>query len=119
LKAKDIYAASGTSETVFFLTTVANELQTELEWLKAILEQLNASLKDPSASSPMVQDMAGPVRAALVRLRPLMPLLKKFLSKLWSVISHLLIPQEWKLSGKIGSTVLGLGEVKIEITFGP
>ncbi|MBV9670151.1 MAG: hypothetical protein JOZ43_04270 [Acidobacteriales bacterium] len=108
-------------EIGFHLTTLASELQAELEWLKAIIEQLNVMIKQPGAASPwFVSKVAQSVQAALTTIRlSLMPLLRKFLAKLWSIISHLLTPKEWKLKGKVGNTVLGLAEAEIEITFGP
>lgn len=108
--------------TGFRLTTLANELQAELEWLKAIIEQLDAMIKQPgvAVSQWFANKVAQPVEAALTKIRStLMPLLRKFLAKVWSMISHLLTPKEWKLKGKIGSTVLGLAQAEIEITFGP
>ena len=108
--------------TGFRLTTLASELQAELEWLKAIIEQLDAMLNQPGAavSEWFANKVAQPVQAALTKIRLiLMPLLRKFLAKIWSIISHLLTPKEWKLKGKVGSTVLGLAQAEIEITFGP
>jgi len=116
------FGVRGTTATVFRLTTSANELQAEFEWLTSILEQIDIMMAS-SATSPrswMAQKIAQPVQSALLKLKSyLMPLLKKFLSKLWSIISHLLTPKEWKLKGKVGNTVLGLAEAEIEITFGP
>jgi DNA repair exonuclease SbcCD ATPase subunit len=106
----------------FRLTMLANELQAELEWLKAIIEQLDDLIKQASAAVPQwfVKNMTEPVQVVLTKIRSsLMPLLRKFLAKLWSVISHLLTPKEWKLKGKVGNTVLGLAQAEIEITFGP
>jgi hypothetical protein len=78
-------------------------------WLKAILEQLDSIIHATSIGQPIwfPDKVAQPVQAALTKLKSyLMPMLKKFLAKLWSVISHLLTPKEWKLKGKVGNTVL-------------
>ena len=113
-------AAPAYGGTAFYITTMANELQAELEWLKAILEQLDVIVNESSeVGASLLNRVAKPIKTALSQLKTyLMPLLKKFLAKIWSVISHLLTPKEWKLGGKVGSTVLGLAEAHIEITFG-
>ena len=67
-----------------------------------------------------INQVTNPVRAALNKIKTILtPLLKRFLSKIWQIISNLLTPKEWKLQGKVGTGILGLADVGIEITFGP
>lgn len=108
--------------SVFSLSTLANELNAQLEWLKGILGHIENMIQDSALSIPewFVRQVAGPVRTALNKIKTYMaPLLKRFLSKIWQIISNLLTPKEWKLQGKVGTGILGLADVGIEITFGP
>lgn len=108
--------------SAFSLTTLANELNAQLEWLKGILEHIENMIQDSARTIPewFVQQVTSHVRAALNKIKAyLAPLLKRFLSKIWQIISNLLTPKEWKLQGKVGTGILGLADVGIEITFGP
>ena len=44
--------------------------------------------------------------------------LKTVLPRIWSMISHLLAVEEWKVSGQAGTGMFGLAQVGVEITFG-
>ncbi len=113
-RAKEGYALS--------LSTLANELNAQLEWLKGILEHIENMIQDSTQTIPewFVKQVTNPVRAALNKIKAyLTPLLKRFLSKIWQIISNLVTPKEWKLQGKVGTGILGLADVGIEITFGP
>jgi hypothetical protein len=44
--------------------------------------------------------------------------LKTVLPRIWSMISSLLTVKEWTISGQAGSTLFGLAQVGISITFG-
>ncbi|MBL8075578.1 MAG: hypothetical protein JNL29_14515 [Nitrospira sp.] len=106
----------------FSLSTLANELNAQLEWLRGILEHIENMIQDSIETIPewFVRQVTNPVRAALNKLKAyLTPLLKRFLSKIWQIISNLLTPKEWKLQGKVSTGILGLADVGIEITFGP
>lgn len=108
--------------SAFSLSTLANELNAQLEWLKGILEHIENMIQDSTQTIPewFVKQVTNPVRAALNKIKVyLTPLLKRFLSKIWQIISNLLTPKEWKLQGKVGTGILGLADVGIEITFGP
>lgn len=108
--------------TAFSLSTLANELNAQLEWLKGILEHIENMMKDRASDIPdwFINQVANPVRSAIQKIKTyLAPILKRFLSKIWQIISSLLTPKEWKLQGKIGAGILGLADVGIEITFGP
>ena len=108
--------------TAFSLSTLANELNAQLEWLKDILEYIENMIKDSASTIPewFIKQVASPVRSALQRIKSyLTPILKRFLSKIWQIISNLLTPKEWKLHGKVGTSILGLADVGIEITFRP
>ncbi|MEM9008592.1 MAG: hypothetical protein AAGE59_34420 [Cyanobacteria bacterium P01_F01_bin.86] len=48
----------------------------------------------------------------------LMPLIKSIAAQVWQVISSLLTPKEWKIKGSVGTPLLGLANVELEITFG-
>jgi hypothetical protein len=50
----------------------------------------------------------------------LLPLIQSIWSHLWQVISRMLNPKEWTVSGEAGVNLLGLqGNVGLSITFGP
>jgi hypothetical protein len=106
---------------VFYLSTLAGELHAQLEWLRGVLEQIDNMIKKglPGATDWFIAQVTNPVGMALSKIKSyLMPLLKKFLSKIWQIISNLLTPKEWKLKGEIGTGIFGLANVGIEITFG-
>jgi hypothetical protein len=48
------------------------------------------------------------------------PLLAKVASRLWAIISHLLTPKEWQITGDVsgGIPALGMAKVELAITFG-
>ena len=108
--------------SAFSLSTLANELNAQLEWLRGILEHIENMIQDSIQTNPewSVKQVTNPVLTALNKIKVyLTPLLKRFLSKIWQIISNLLTPKEWKLQGKVGTGILGLADVGIEITFGP
>jgi hypothetical protein len=117
----NIESQGSAEKTAFSLSTLANELKAQLEWLKDILEHVERMIKANTERIPewFEERVAKPVRSALQKLKSyLIPILKPFLSKIWQVISNLLIPTEWKLKGNVGTPILGLADVGIEITFG-
>lgn len=108
-------------ENAFALTTLAQELKAQLEWLESMLAYLEDMAAGPVAwprdAAAQVSGAIGAARAKLTGY--LIPLMKRFLSKLWSLISGLLTPKEWKLKGQVGTGLLGLANVEVEISFGP
>lgn len=108
-------------ENAFALTTLAQELKAQLEWLESLLAYLEDMAAGPAAwprgVAAQVSAAVGATRAKLTGY--LIPLFKRFLSKLWSLISGLLTPKEWKLKGQLGTGLLGLASVEVEISFGP
>jgi len=46
------------------------------------------------------------------------PWLQNMWGSVWAVVSKLITPKEWKMKGGIGSSVLGLANAEMEITFG-
>ena len=118
------HSASGRSNegSAFSLAILANELNAQLEWLKGVLEHIENMIQDDTQTTAQwfINQVTSPVRAALNKIKTILtPLLKRFLSKIWQIISNLLTPKEWKLQGKVGTGILGLADVGIEITFGP
>lgn len=106
----------------FSLSTLANELNAQLDWLQGMLAHLEGLVAGRTGNAPgwFTTKVAIPVRSALGKIKArLIPLLKRFLAKIWQIISGLLTPKEWKLKGQVGTGILGLADVGIEITFGP
>jgi hypothetical protein len=109
-------------EEVFPLSILAQELKAQVEWLEGILSHLEEMISSHVSAWPssFPQSVQVPLKSALAKIKSyLIPLIKKFLSKLWSIISGLLTPKEWKLKGKVGTGLLGLADVEVEVTFGP
>lgn len=48
----------------------------------------------------------------------LVPWIKNMWSSVWGIITSLIKPKEWKVSGEIGTPVLGIAKASIEISFG-
>ncbi len=44
---------------------------------------------------------------------------KRISAQFWNLLTGLMTPKEWKLGGTVGISVLGLGNVNVEIAFGP
>jgi hypothetical protein len=47
----------------------------------------------------------------------LVPWITSLWQSVWAVIQRLTTPKEWKISGQLGTSVLGLAQASIEITF--
>lgn len=55
---------------------------------------------------------------AMKWIRSVLQWLKGISAQLWSILINMLTPKERKISGKVGTGVLGLIDVGVEITFG-
>lgn len=98
-------------------TATIQSLRDELAWLEATLEHLERQLPRHEGRSLRLKRK---VRSAKDWVRfSLMPRLKQILSRVWQIVTNLITPKEWKIRGSVGMGLLGLGEVEIEITFGP
>ncbi|ABI60081.1 hypothetical protein [Nitrosomonas eutropha] len=89
------YSAYGRSNegSAFSLATLANELNAQLEWLKGVLEHIENMIQDDTQTTAQwfINQVTNPVRAALNKIKTILtPLLKRFLSKIWQIISNLL-----------------------------
>lgn len=87
--------------------------------LSAVWDRLEAlmtlvELRQPAGGGTL----SGVIGAAKARLSVLGRWIRGLLGRLWSLLSRLMTPKEWKLSGKIGSGPLGLADVAVEVTFG-
>ena len=104
------------------LSALAQELMVQIEWLEGVLGRLEILINSsaPASSAWLIRQIEAPVKSAISKIRTyLIPLVKKLLAKLWTIISGLLTPKEWKLKGKAGTGLLGLADVEVEVTFGP
>lgn len=109
------------SGTGISLAALANELKSQIDWLEGLLKRIQVSIS--SRYTPGINDFRAEllcsVNSSLKRIREyLLPRIKRLLSKIWQLIANLLTPKEWKLHGKIGTSLLGLADAGIEITFG-
>lgn len=99
------------------LSSLAQELNVQLEWFEKILANMDKVLKTKATNlHSRVKNLISDSRARIKNY--LVPLIKQYLTKIWQIISGLLIPKEWKISGSAGD-FMGLTKVGIEITFGP
>lgn len=104
------------------LVSLVNELKAQLAWLEGLFRSLQEMplSQESGLRDFFARHVAHPVQAGLATIRnTLEPLLKRLIAKVWQIICNLLTPKEWKLQGKIGTGILGLADVGIEITFGP
>jgi hypothetical protein len=119
---KDMPVKERQSNEILPLFALAQELTAQIDWLGGVLARLDSMMGNPVPASEdwLVRQIQGPVKSAISKIRSyLIPLVKKFLAKLLSIISGLLTPKEWKLKGKAGTGLLGLADVEVEVTFGP
>ena len=70
-------------------------------------------------SSSVWNKIRGKIQNAVNWVRNhLIPWLQNLWSSVWGIIQTLITPKEWKLSGELGTGVLGFAKASIEITFG-
>jgi ABC-type transporter Mla subunit MlaD len=99
------------------LATLANELQAQFKWLKNLLKNL---VRIASENRSFLNRVQIPARDALGKFKAyLTPLLQTALATMWTIISKFLQVKEWKINGEVGTGVLGLVNVGVEITFEP
>lgn len=89
-------------------------IETLLEWLNQQLD-IAAQQAAPGRAASSTGGILATARGWLASVKSW---LKRICKQLWQLISRLMTPKEWKLTGKVGTGVLGLAEVGIEITFG-
>jgi len=87
------------------LTDLADQVDRKIRLLTARQTQNNASFAQIG-------------QWAKDKLKIIKNWLKSICSRLWQLLSRLLTPKEWKLSGKAGTPIFNLAEVGVEITFG-
>lgn len=83
-------------------------------WVRLETLATLAELRQPTSGGTLSRAI-GAVKG---RLSVLGRWIRGILARLWSLLSRLMTPTEWKLSGKIGSGPLGLADVAVEVTFG-
>jgi hypothetical protein len=93
-----------------------NNLQSQLLAVWARLESL-IDLIGIRQAAPAGQP-SGPIAKLKAWLSALASWIKRISGQLWQLLSRLMTPKEWKLSGDIGTGPFGLANVGIEITFG-
>lgn len=104
------------------LTSTISMLELELNELLRLLEKLDLAFLKMSTGDEQsfIGKTKSGIKSALNSIRNVLkPLLIRFSQRLWKIISGLLTPKEWSISGELGNTVFGLGAVKIEVKFGP
>jgi hypothetical protein len=100
------------------IVTGTGVLDTEASWLANILARTSQGI-GPRGGPVSASIQTGAMEALNWVQQTFMPLIKKILAQLWQVIVGLVRPKEWKVTGSVGSDLLGLGNVQLEITFGP
>ena len=109
------------SATAYSMMTINNELDAQVRWMRSYVGELKKTIAErlpsPGAMALSLKDTLGIVAHKLKK--HLMPILKKLSAKLWQIISKMLTPKEWKISGTVGTGLLGLASVGLEITFEP
>jgi hypothetical protein len=93
-----------------------NNLQSQLLAVWSRLESL-IDLIGIRQAAPTGQ-ASGPIAKLKAWLSALTSWIKRISGQLWQLLSRLMTPKEWKLSGDIGTGPFGLANAGIEITFG-
>lgn len=98
------------------LQGVLSLLEGHLQWLDEQFDALDARL------SPDIAATADAQKGAITRVRgwvkSLLSWLRRIGRQIWQLLSSMMTPKEWKLSGKVGTGPFNLADVGIEITFG-
>jgi hypothetical protein len=101
-----------------FIVTSTGVLDTEARWLGNILTRTSQGI-GPRGGTVSGSLQTGAREALTWVQQTFLPLIQKILAQLWQVIAGLVRPKEWKVLGSVGSPLLGLGNVQVELTFGP
>ncbi|RUP00632.1 hypothetical protein [Hyphomicrobium sp.] len=97
----------------------------ELSQLEALAGRLNDLLTmiDLKTSANASQSIRSAVSTAIATAKTWLSVItswiKRISAQLWNLLCGLMTPKEWKLGGKVGTGILGLADVTLEITFGP
>lgn len=104
----------------FRLRGEIEEMQSLLESLLVVWQRL-ISLVDIVEQKMAATRSGGPGVVAKVRswLLTIMSWLKGLSGQLWRLLSGLMKPKEWSVSGTVAAAPFGLANATIEITFGP
>ncbi len=88
---------------------------------EAFPQQTPDAEEDPSDAGTPQTGAQSVITGFFKKLKNLIrPKLKAISSRLWALLSNLLTPKEWTISGDTGVSLLGLqGSVGLSITFGP
>ena len=81
----------------------------------------SASLLESYLSSPVIAAANPPNMVSNVSqwvTGTVIPWLQNMWGSVWAVVSKLITPKEWKLSGGIGNNLLGFANAQMEVTFG-
>lgn len=95
-----------TENDAFSLLFWGNELKCEVLHFLNVYKQLNPAKKSNTG------------RHAPGIISRINSILHNVLSKIWNIISFILTPTEWKLSGELGTNFNGFSRANAEITFG-
>jgi hypothetical protein len=116
-------------DTGFAAQTILAVIEDHLEWLGnqiAIVEGTTTvsqtslhSSRTPPAVGPTPGPAPGPLSTLRAWAQSLWAFTKRISRSLWHIISGLLTPKEWTLSGEFGTGPFGLAKAGIEVKFGP
>jgi len=101
-----------------FATSV-NFLEKEISSVVEVLEDAESEVLQLDLDDSQIADKQSRIRKALNWVKKkVVPVLKRLMGKAWQILANLLTPKGWSIKGTVGSTILGLGSVELQITFG-
>lgn len=98
-------------------------VEQSLSQLSALISRADDLLTMVSVTVKRAQSVArATTRKAVTTAKAWLTTIKSWISRisgqLWNLVAGLVTPKEWSIGGEIGTSVLGLANVKLEIRFG-
>lgn len=106
-------AVKATVEELINLQTQLSHLWGRLVGIISLIAQKQAA----AAASGPTQATTAPTQAASGWISTIAKWIQGISSQLWQLLCHLASPKEWTLKGEVGTSVVGLAKVGIEIKF--
>jgi len=92
--------------------TLANDILVHTQMALSAGGLIQSVAVSKQGKNPVIQKISAWVSSNLILW------LQSLWSSVWAVIQTLTTPKEWKLSGEVGSSMLGLANAKLEVSFG-
>lgn len=110
-----------TSSEAIQIAGTASALDAEINVLAALLAKIEAELERRQAPAhTFIGGAAASAKRLLSKIATILrPIIRSVSARLWRLLVGLMTPKEWSIKGSLGTPVLGLASVELQIAFGP